>query len=103
MDYFLLMKKSSSACDADRADENPKRIQQRVGEIAFQHGAPRQQHGVAGVNDPDQHERALRAEPAHEAETTDKHQHAGQFKRFKIFLDEKIDEGGRHDLEDGDF
>jgi hypothetical protein len=103
MDYFFwLMKKSGGARNADRADEDPKRIQQRVGEIAFQHGAPRQQHGVAGVDDPDEHERALRAEPAHDAETADAHQHAGQFKRFEIFANEKIQDG-KHDLNGGDF
>ena len=89
-EIILSVKPAAGARDADRADEDPERIQQRVGEILFQNGAPRQQDGVNGVENPDEHERALRAEPAHEAEAADAHQHAGHFKRFYVFLDEKI-------------
>jgi hypothetical protein len=95
---YLLMKKSGGAHNADDADENPKRIQQSVGEIAFQQRAPGQDDGVGGVKNPHEHERALRAEPAHKAETADAHHDARQFKGFYVFSDERIEQGWIHDL-----
>jgi hypothetical protein len=100
MIYFLLMKKSGGARNADDADENPKRIQQRVGEIAFQQRAPSQDDGVCRIYNPNEHERALRAEPAHEAETADAHQDAGEFQDFYVFADKGIQQGCEHGLDD---
>lgn len=87
------MKKTGGAHNADRSDENPKRIQQRIGEIAFQQRTPSQDDGVGGVYNPDQHERAVRAEPAYEAETADAHQDAGQFHDFYVSTDKGIQQG----------
>jgi hypothetical protein len=78
----------SSAQDADDADENPKAIEGDVGAIALEGGAPCQHHGVNGVENPDEHERTVRPEPAHEAEAENPHQNTGHFHDFNVAKNE---------------
>ena len=73
-----------------QADQHPKDIQQRISSVFFEDGAPREQEGIDRVEDPHEHERTIRSEPADEAEAEDAHHHADHFKYADVFQDKSI-------------
>lgn len=79
-----LVKDISRPQNADDANENPKRIQHKIGSVALDPGAPGEHDGVGGVENPDEHKRTFRPEPADEAEAENSHQYADQFDGFKV-------------------
>jgi hypothetical protein len=78
---------------SDDADQNPKRVQNNVGGVALARGAPRQDDGIRGIEEPDKHERTLRPEPTDQAETENPHEHANHFDGFKVATDKYIHGG----------
>jgi hypothetical protein len=87
------MQNVSCSQHPDDADQNPKCVEKNVGGIALARGAPCQDDGVRGIEDPDEHERALRPEPAHKAEAKNAHEHANHFDGFELAVDKYIHGG----------
>ena len=75
----------------NHADQDPKRVEQGICLVLLENGAPGKQNCIDGVEDPHEHERAGRSQPADQAETEDPHQHADHFNRSNMFQDEGID------------
>jgi len=78
------MQKVSSAQDSHDADEDPKRIEHDVGVVALEHGAPGEYDGIRGVEEPDEHERAVRSEPTDQTEAENPHQYADHLDGFQV-------------------
>jgi len=81
------MENISRAQNADDADEYPKAVEHNVSGVSFERGTPRQHHGVCGVENPDEHERAVRSQPTDKAEAKYPHQHANHFNGFNVAKD----------------
>ena len=63
----------ASPQNADETHQNPKSVEQYIRFIPLESGAPGQHDGIRGVKNPDEHERALRSQPADETETENAH------------------------------
>jgi hypothetical protein len=48
-----LAQPAGSARNSNDANDNPKHIQQGIGSVSFQHGAPSQRERINGIKDPD--------------------------------------------------
>ena len=56
--------------------------------VALEQGAPGEHDGIRGIEDPYEHEGALRPKPAHEAEAENPHQDADQLDGLEVVQDE---------------
>lgn len=72
---------------ADDADHNPEHIQQGVGAIFLEYGAPGKYDRVRGIESPHEQKRTFRAHPADQGEAENPHQHADHFDKSNIFED----------------
>ena len=67
------MDEVASSGDADETYQNPERIEQSIGGIPLQPGAPSQQDRVKGIDDPDPQKRTVRSQPTDQAKTANPH------------------------------
>ena len=81
----------ASAQDADKTHQNPEQVEHCISPIFSEDGAPRKQDRIGGVEDPDEHKRAVWSEPADQAETDNPHDHPDHFDRADVVDDENID------------
>lgn len=81
----FLMEKISSPQNTDNAHRDPEGIEQGIGFVSFQDGAPGQQDGIDGIEKPDKEKGAFGPHPAHQPETENSHQYARHFERWQVF------------------
>jgi len=78
------MNKGCRPQNSYNADQHPEHIQESIGIVFFNDGAPREKYRVGGVNFPYGHERTFGPHPAYQTETEDPHQNPGHFNEAYI-------------------
>jgi hypothetical protein len=78
----------SSTQNSDNANQNPKRIQHNIRGVTLERRTPCKHDGIGRIEEPDEHERTLRPEPAYQAEAEHSHEHACHFNGFNVLSDE---------------